>query len=191
MRFFEFHKEIEDVEFIEIAPQKPKLMITGHANHGKDLVCKYLRRIYGFKYSTSKYAVDKFIFDELSEKFNASSKKEFMEIKNSSNELRAAMFNSISEYNKQDPHKLFNEIMSLCNIYCGARRKIEVNWDMIDLSIWVDASERLPAEPSASMTLKPSDCDIVLNNNTSKEDLYRRIDWIMNGINNKKEFGCE
>jgi hypothetical protein len=42
---------------------------------------------------------------------------------------------------------------------------------LVDCIVWVDASKRKPPEPSTSITIMQSDCDFVIDNNGSLEDL--------------------
>jgi hypothetical protein len=50
---------------------------------------------------------------------------------------------------------------------------------IVHITIWVDASERHPPEPSSSCEIGPEDCDIVVDNNSTIEDLYSRLDRIV------------
>jgi len=58
----------------------PKLLIIGHARHGKDTLAELLRDTFELKFvSSSQAASDIFIFDELKDKYGYTTPEECFE----------------------------------------------------------------------------------------------------------------
>lgn len=154
------------------------IVVFGHKRHGKDFACEFLNRQYGLTFkSSSEYACEKFIFEQLRESHGYSSSEECFADRHNH---RALWYNLIREYNKNDKTRLGSEIFSLYNIYCGIRDKQEFDAlrknGYFDLAIWIDAGERLPPEGSDSMSLTKGDADIIIDNNGTKGAFHDRID---------------
>ncbi|MDS1821113.1 hypothetical protein QX249_10615 [Vibrio parahaemolyticus] len=56
------------------------------------------------------------------------------------------------------------------------------NGGLIDLIIWVDASERLPPESSNSMKLSKEDADIIISNNGNKAEFLKKFDKFYHAV---------
>jgi dephospho-CoA kinase len=153
--------------------KKPKLVVTGHARHGKDTVCQLLKEEHGFTFESSSYvALFSVIYRALKPKYKYKSHEECY--KDRVNH-REEWFELIKAYNTPDLAKLGREIFNNYDIYCGLRNMAELEAmiaeGIVDCIVWVDASERLEPEPSTSITITKSDCDFVVSNNGSLEDL--------------------
>lgn len=163
----------------------PKIMVCGHARHGKDQLCEYM----GLKYtSSSRMAIDKVIWDAIGHQYD--SKAECYEDRVNK---RGEWYDLIHAYNTPDKTRLVREIYASNDVYCGLRDREEFlqakEEGLFDLSIWVDASDRLPPESESSCTILPSDCDIIVHNNGTLAELESKasrlvafIDASKNGI---------
>lgn len=159
-----------------IKKSKPKLIITGHARHGKDTVCEYLQTIYNYKFrSSSEIANEKAVYTVLKKKYGYTSLEEcFTDRVNH----RKEWFDLIVKYNQPDLSKLGKEIFAENDIYCGLRNidelKALLEWDNI-LTVWVDASKRVPLENSTSLTITKKDCLYLLDNNKGLSNLIQEV----------------
>lgn len=158
-----------------------KLIVTGFKRHGKDEVCKILKRRHGLTFvSSSIRACEIFLFDAIKDKYGYHSIPEcFADRVNH----RKEWFNLICEYNKDDKAKLGKGIFETSNIYCGLRNIEELKElrriGAVDYVIWVDANQRKPPESLDSMTISAKDCDILLDNNRDLKRLEQEISNIM------------
>jgi dephospho-CoA kinase len=153
--------------------RKPKLLILGHARHGKDTVSEMLRDSYGYSFVSSSYFLaEEVLFPLLKDKYGYATAGEcFADRANH----RAEWFNAIRDYNRLDATTLGRAIFKVHDLYCGLRNQTEFhamrNTKVFDLAIWVDASDRKEPESRASCTVEPWMADYVLDNNGSLEDL--------------------
>lgn len=163
---------------------KKKLLIIGHGRHGKDTVCEILRDRYGYSFeSSSRFLSKLFIYDMFKDIYNYGSEEEcYIDRHNH----RAEWHDIISEYNTPDPSRLGREIFKEHDIYCGLRNKREYhamkNAKVFDFAIWVDRSEHLPLEDSASMSLEQWMADYTIDNNGTLDELQFGVDQMMNTI---------
>ena len=153
--------------------RKPKLVVTGFARHGKDTVCELLKNEHGFTFESSSHLAGfKVVYPALKSKYKYSS---FEECYKDRVNHRKEWFELIKAYNTPDLAKLGREILHSYDIYCGLRNMGELEAmiveGIVDCIVWVDASARVEAEPSTSITITRSDCDFVVDNNGSLEDL--------------------
>jgi hypothetical protein len=164
---------------------KKKLLIIGHARHGKDTVCEMLQE-YGYTFkSSSLMLLDEVIFPwferEFPGKYNSREECFTDKVNN-----RERWFTLIAAYNYPDKAKLAKLIMSKYDIYCGLRGLEEFNecksQNLFDLVIWVDASERKERESKESMQLEASLADIVLDNNGSMGNLRYKVNQLVRNL---------
>mgnify|MGYP003652251607 CR=1 FL=1 len=151
-----------------------KLLVIGHARHGKDTVCDILKARYGFKFtSSSDFCNAEIVFPALQAKYQYTSLHHcYIDRVNH----RKEWHDLIHEYNKDA--RLVTEILAKYDVYCGLRNRqeFEESKHLFDYVIWVDASERLPPESLDSMQLGIHDADIVIDNNGDQDDLIAIID---------------
>jgi hypothetical protein len=170
-------------------------MIMGYGRHGKDTVAEYLRDKYGFTFQSSSLAAAEAIFPLLKVLHGYTNPEGAFNHRHGNLEVmdegcfggtlhlienRQIWYEAIALLNKGDPTTLAKEIYSKSDIYVGIRslaefQKVKAK-RMFDLSIWVDASERVPPEGRASCTVSKEDADIIITNNHSLEHLYDQID---------------
>lgn len=159
--------------------QERKLIITGYAKSGKDTLCDMLvKQGHSFK-SSSDFVNERAVYPVLKEVYGYKSPEEcFADRINH----REEWFNLIYNYNSADPAKLGRELFKEYSIYCGLRNIIEFEAlvkEFNPLTIWIDATKRLgKTETIHSITIRPEDCDIVINNNKSLEHLEILAEYI-------------
>jgi len=158
--------------------RKPyKLLIIGNMRHGKDTFAEILRDEFGLKFiSSSEAAADIFIYDILKEKYGYKSKEECYEDRLNH---RAEWYNLICDYNKDDRARLAKKILEYSDCYVGMRDRNEIKecikQGLFDIIIWIDASERLPLEPSNSFNIDKSCADIIIDNNGTIEEFRNKV----------------
>lgn len=157
--------------------RKPKLVITGYANHGKDTTSEFFRRVGNYKFkSSSEFAGEKVVYPVLKEKYGYQT---FQECFDDRMNHRSEWFQLIRSYNADDLSRLGREIFEENDIYCGLRNITELESliadGLIDKVIWVDASKRKDAENKLSITITPADADIIIQNNGTREELYDSV----------------
>ena len=145
-------------------------MICGHARHGKDTLAEMLNAQWGYGFqSSSEYANDTFIYERLRHKYDYDSPAECFDDRVNH---RKEWYDLICEYNEGDKTRLARGIYENSDIYVGIRDIEEFiaagEQKLFDFSIWVDASERLPAENVESCSVTPEFCDVIFDNNDKR-----------------------
>jgi dephospho-CoA kinase len=153
-----------------------KLLIIGPARWGKDTLAEILHEKFGLSFiSSSQACADIFIYDKLKEKYGYNTPEECFEDRVNH---RKEWYELICDYNKDDKAKLAKEILKYNNTYVGMRDSSEIKeclkQGLFDLVIWVDASKRLPEEPSTSFNISKSDADIIIENNDTFEEFKEK-----------------
>lgn len=146
-----------------------RLLIIGHARHGKDTVCEALVERLGFSYTSSSwFAAEKFIFDHMG------GYQTVQECWDDRVNHRALWHDLIRQYNSPVLSRFAKELYSQYNIYCGLRNREEYYAILKDCRpdhiIWVDACNRLPREGKDSFQLDYLDANYYFDNNGSLED---------------------
>ena len=173
----------------------PKLLILGHARHGKDTFAEILRDEYGLKFiSSSQAAADIFIYEELKDKYGYDNSVECFEDRVNH---RQEWYEMICDYNVDNRARLATDILKSADCYVGMRDKEEIDECMsqglFDLIIWVDGSERLPLEGAKSFNIDMGCADMIITNNGTLEEFYEksmRIGSVLTGEKiNKNKLG--
>ena len=158
---------------------RKKLLILGHARHGKDTVADMITEITEYtSISSSRRLLDVFLFDTLRDKYGLSYENSEEAYEDRINH-REIWYNEISNFNKDDPSRLAKLIMEDYDIYIGLRsaREVEkcIEEEVFDLIIGV-YDYRKPHED-----IKSNDADVfkysdyVILNKGSLEDLYLQV----------------
>jgi hypothetical protein len=164
-----------------------KILIIGHARHGKDTVAEIIQDITGMTFkSSSVAAAEIFIFDELKEKYKY---KSFMECFNDRVNHRAEWHNLICDYNINDKSRLAKDILKTNDIYVGMRSKDEIDKCMsegvFDVVIGV-YNPRKPLEPHDSFNIDLFESsNIVICNNGSLKDLRKNVEILFKNENTR------
>jgi len=161
-----------------------KLLIIGHARHGKDTVAEMIGQHFGLTYeASSQAAADIFIYDELKDKYGYETPEEcFVDRMNH----RAEWHDMICEYNKDDKARLAKGILERADIYVGMRSSAEIkeciNQALFDVVIGV-YNPRLPHEPEDSFNIDLfADADIIIPNGGDLWDLRVKVYKFINPL---------
>ena len=149
-----------------------KLLILGHADHGKDTVAEIIRRLYGLSFSSSSwFALERCIWPAIGDQFN-SIEHCFDQRDHHRDEWRKL----IREYNGDDPARLIRELLEDNDMYVGLRHheEFETGRDLFDHVIWVHAFDRCGSEPT--MTIEVEDSFITIDNNGDQIDTLLEIE---------------
>jgi hypothetical protein len=152
---------------------KPKLLIIGHARHGKDTVAEKIRDKVGLAFTSSSLFVGwEHVWWQWGWKHYTTFDDMFADRANH----RKTLADLISAYNTPDKTRTAKTTLNRgYDMYVGMRRRDEFNAGreagLFDHLIWVDASRRLPPESTDSMELVASDADIYFDNNGAQEEL--------------------
>ena len=166
----------------------PKLILLGHARHGKDTVADLLRDRHGFKpMGSSLFACERVIMPWFRSKgipYTSWSACYADRVNH-----RDIWFQLICEFNRKEPARLARLLFEAGHdVYVGMRsaREFEAARHLADVVVWVDALGRLPPEPADSFDIDPAAvCDWRIDNNGSPELLEERVDdfvrWLKAG----------
>lgn len=152
-----------------------KILILGHARHGKDTVAEYLSTYYGLSFISSSMIFAPKMMDLMPGQYQTT-----MECWADRVNHRDVWFKAIRKFCTPDGSALAKLIFSQYDIYAGVRSEDELRSiykdRLVDAAIWVDASERLPLEPWTSMELDRGNASYYLNNNKDLQYLYQCVD---------------
>lgn len=149
-----------------------RILIGGHSRHGKDTVAELL----GLPFeSSSMAAAHEVVFPAMRSAYSTAE-----ECFNDRHNRRAEWYRLISEYNQPDPTRLARRVLEKSSVYVGMRNRLEFlacrHARLFDITIWVDASKRLPPEGDDSITVLAHEFDIVIDNNGTIEALREKVD---------------
>ena len=164
-----------------------KLLILGHARHGKDTAAEYLNNKHGLSFrSSSLFLAERIVRPAMAERGIEYAGIDACYADRVNH--RALWRELIEQYNADDAARLAKDILAVSDCYVGMRTEREyiASRPLFDHVIWVDASGRgLPPEPRDSMTITCDPGDMcVIENNGSLGGLYLKLDtWAaINGI---------
>jgi len=162
-----------------------KLFICGYARHGKDSVAEILQRRFGLRHESSSHLAMRLFLREELKKHDLVYETEEACYADRLNH-RQLWFDIIKNYNSSDLSRLSRAIFADNDIYVGIRNcrefKTAQENNVVDLSVWVDATQRLGTIEKGSITIEPSDCDFTVLNNGSYQDLEIKIFRIFSRI---------
>ena len=173
---------------------KPKIMVMGHARHGKDTVGELLSDEYCLSFqSSSLFASKRVMMPAFSFKGRDGVENKYrtaLECYEDRVNHRKFWFDEIYRYNTPDCSRLGRELFQQYDVYGGIRSFREFfalkNQGLFDASIWVDASKRVEPEPGSSNEMQPWMCDFFLDNNGPVEELKTNLRHIMRRIMERK-----
>lgn len=154
-----------------------KILIIGHAGHGKDTAAEYLKEQFQLTYSSSSEMANKlFLFDMLKDIYGYKTEQECFDDRGNK---RAIWYDAICKFNTPNKTRLAECIIEKHDCYVGMRSIDEYNecynQNMFDMVVFVDASERLPKEDESSFTIPKSVADVVIENNGTIEEFKRKL----------------
>lgn len=153
---------------------RPRLLVIGHGRHGKDTAAALLALRLGLSHvSSSEFAARHAVWPLVADLW-----PDWRAAYAARHDHRGLWFHAIAAYNLRPGPSLAEQILADHSIYVGMRSRAEFAAQrfLFDRVIWIDASDRLPAEPAASNELTAADADHVIDNNGRLADLAAAID---------------
>ena len=182
-----------------------RLVVVGHAGHGKDTVCEILEREHGLTFgASSRMALGTVVWPvltkrEVREEFlkeypGRRDEAEQMGAKYASrqacyegrDEHRGAWYDMITWLNTPDRARLGEAIFSQFDVYCGLRSQTEleaVRRQIPEVAVvWVDAGKRVKGESTESCTVTREMADGFIDNNGPLGTLAAKVARMLEGI---------
>ena len=164
-----------------------KILVIGHARHGKDTVCEILQDEYGMAFtSSSLFCAEHVVMPYFRNKAPTPAYIQYSNVQECFDDRsnhRAEWYEAIRDFNRPDASALGRAIFAENDVYCGLRSKAElnalVNARVADFVIWVDRSDHQPPEDRSSCTVEPWMAHYVLDNNGTPEDLRFNVRQLM------------
>lgn len=151
--------------------RRPRILVLGHARHGKDTVAELLRDLYGVKFSSSSmFCAERVMMPYFG--YHSVPYASVEECYEDRVNHRDTWFQQISLYNADDPTRLAREMLEVGNdMYVGMRsdREFQQARHLFDHVVWVDARGRgVPLEPSTSFDIRvgKDEAHYISNNGT-------------------------
>jgi hypothetical protein len=156
---------------------RPRILVLGHARHGKDTVADILSRHHGRRCLSTSLAAAQVVRLALSEEGITYESDEACYADRVNH--RAFWFDTIADLNDPDPATLVRHILEYHDVVAGLRsaREFGASAALFDAIWWVDASGRgVPTELTSSMdiTFDPERMTLV-DNGGSFADLERKV----------------
>lgn len=197
--------EAPDLGPIVRRPKRPKILVLGHAEHGKDETCILLERYGDLAFtSSSMFCAERVIKPIL---LSAKDTADFaawratdpnhhegllyemaqmgqvadspMDLYADRKNHRAMWYDMIRWFIREDRARLGREIFAENDVYCGLRSAEEMvalmRTGIVDHVVWVDASHRMPPEATDSCTVTKGMADTVIGNNGDVAALNRNV----------------
>ncbi len=157
---------------------KLKLMILGHARHGKDTVAEILRDSLGLTFTSSSYAAAEKVMVPFLRDVRGITYASLEDCYADRVNHRQDWYEQIKAYNTPDGAKLAREIYKGSDIYVGMRSEVELEAvrkeGLYQYSIWVDRSKHVASEPPTSCSVTEAMANYTIANNGTLEDLKTR-----------------
>jgi len=163
-----------------------KLLIIGHARHGKDTVAEMIKQHFDMHFqSSSQAAADIFIYDALKDKYGYTTPVQCFEDRVNH---RKEWHDLICEYNKDDKARLAKGILENADIYVGMRSSAEIEaclqQNVFDWVIGV-YDPRKPHESSDSFDIDLfKDAHVIIPNGSDLWDLRTKVYKLMVNLRN-------
>lgn len=157
---------------------KPKVLILGHARHGKDTVAEMLRDQHGYTFSSSSHFCAERVMLPY---FNAQPGVGYADVNDCYADRvnhRATWFDQIKAYNTPDRSRLAREMLEENDLYVGMRSsdEFEAARSLFDYVVWVDASGRgVAPEPRDSFDIDFHPSMWLVRNDGTLEDLEAAV----------------
>jgi hypothetical protein len=152
------------------------IVVIGHKQHGKGTFADIAQARFGLTQNgTSRFAAD-FMFERMKKTYPY---RTVEECHGDRDNHRPTWYQGLADYNTPNPYQLIQDILSTHDIAEGLRHRDEYTplraSGLVDVFIWIDASERKPLESKDSMTLTRQDADIIIDNNGTEAEFEARV----------------
>jgi hypothetical protein len=163
-----------------------KILILGHARHGKDTAAEYLRDAHGVSFrSSSLFLAETVVRPALEVRGISYPSLEACYADRVNH--RALWREIIEDYNRDDAARLAKAILAECDCYVGMRtaRELWASRTLFDVILWIDASARgLPPEGADSMSITFDPAWMVrIDNGGSLAAMQAQLDDWMRALN--------
>lgn len=152
---------------------RPKVLIIGHGESGKDLAASMLADAFGFRVaSSSEFAARLAVFPLVSDLY-----PDWHACFADRRANRPLWFHAIAAFNCRPGPCLAEMILRDHDIYTGMRNRPEFDQarHLFDHVLWIDRSEVVAPEAATSMQLTAQDSDAVIDNNGGLDNLEARL----------------
>lgn len=161
-------------------PRKPKVLVLGHARHGKDTVAEMLRDRHGYRFaSSSMFCCEKVMMPYFNSLQGCAGYATAEDCYEDRVNHRATWYDQISLYNSEDPSRLAREMLAENDLYVGMRsaKEFKAARHLFDHVVWVCSGARgLPPEPKDSFDIRLDMGMDLIRNDGTLEDLARAVD---------------
>lgn len=162
-----------------------RILILGHARHGKDTAAEHLRDAHGVDFrSSSLFLAETVVRPALEARGVVYPDLDACYADRVNH--RALWRELIEEYNAQDPARLAKAILAECDCYVGMRmpREYEASRALFDVILWIDARRRgLPPEDKSSMAIEYDPARMLwIDNGGTLEQLHAKLDGLMRSL---------
>ena len=167
--------------------RKPKLLIIGHARHGKDTLAEKIRDRMGLAFTSSSLFVGQ---ECIWPTWGCQRYSTFDEMFADRVNHRKTWADLISAYNTPDKTRTANTMLRRgYDMYVGMRRRDEFDAcqeaELFNYVIWIDARQRKPLEGRDSMELTIYDAELYCDNHGPEKDLDSFVDELQNLFHSK------
>lgn len=162
-----------------------KLMILGHARHGKDTVADIIAKHYGLSHKSSSMWAARKVMMPAFEKEKGLIYHNALQCFEDRGNHRSFWYDKITAYcrDAKDLTRTTREIFEEVDMYVGCRDSAQLHQarcvGLFTYAIWVDRSRVHSAEPASSNTIEPWMCDYVIDNNGTLEQLEVNVKQLM------------
>lgn len=166
-----------------------RILIIGHARHGKDTAAEIIKDLYGYTFESSSVAAARiFLYQKLKAKYGYGN---FYECFEDRHNRRAEWHDEICDYNREDKARLAKDILASSDMYVGMRSNEEVmeciRQKVFDLVICI-YDPRKPHEQTDSFNIDIwQRSDIIIPNALDIPELKRRLSLLKPLIYGEKE----
>jgi len=150
-----------------------KILILGHGEHGKDTAADIITEYTGLSFESSSMAAAEIAVLPHMPQYT-SAKRCFDDRRNHREEWKRL----ITRHNTPDKDRLCREILTRCDGYVGMRcpEEYAASRAMFDHILWIDGSDRKPADPT--MGIIYSEEMVLIDNNWCEGNLGIKLyDW--------------
>jgi hypothetical protein len=171
-----------------VLTRRPKVILLGHARHGKDTVAELLRDVHGFAFQSSSM----FCAERVLMPYFAAHGVPYASVEECYEDRvnhRSTWFERIEDYNRDDPSRLCRELFETNDVYVGMRSAYEFAEARkhADFVVWVDAMQRKDPEPRSSFNIDfDPETMILLDNNGPEVDLVNNVHALVDHL--REEF---
>jgi hypothetical protein len=153
-----------------------KIFVIGHGRHGKDTVGEVIRDMTGLTFESSSMFCAEHVVTPWLEKLGITYNS-LEECYDDRINHRVEWYNAIRSFNQGDEARLSAAIFAEYDMYVGIRSRVEflAAKHLSDLSIWVEAGQRVP-QVDPTCKILATDCDIILDNNGTKRELVEKTE---------------